>query len=67
VSEVEGSKRVAAHIGIYVSRQAAEPGFDGVHRLDHAGEIAALNDLLDQPQLFVGTTGVPVPDGDSLP
>ena len=33
-------------------------------RLDHAGEVAALDDLLDQPQLLVGEARIVVPDGD---
>ena len=57
VGEVEGGDRRLPDIGVDVARQAAEPGFDRVHRLDHAGEVAALDDLLDQAQLFVGDRG----------
>ena len=45
-------------------RQAAEPRLDRVDRLDHAGEIPALDDLLDQAQLLVGGSGIVVPDRD---
>ena len=64
MGEIEGRDRRLPHIGIDMPRQAAEPGLDGVHRLDHAGEIAPLNDLLDQAELFIGCTGIAVPDGD---
>ena len=41
-------------IGVDMSGQAAEPGVDRVDRLRHRGEVAALDDLLDQSQLLVG-------------
>ena len=64
VGEVEGRDRRLADIGVDVAGQAAEPGLDGVHALGDAGEVAALDDLLDQPQLLVGDAGVFVPDRD---
>lgn len=44
--------------------QAAEPGIDGIDRLDHDGKVAALDDLLDQPQLLVGNARIFIPDDD---
>lgn len=63
--KVEGRDRRLPHIGVDMPRQAAEPGFNGVHRLDHAGEIAPLNDLLDQSQLFISGIGIRIPNRDS--
>ena len=54
VGEVERGDRRLADIGVDVARQAAEPGLHRVDRLGDAGEVAALDDLLDQPQLLVG-------------
>ena len=64
VGKVERRDRRLPDIGIGMSGQAAEPGVDGIDRLDHDAEIAGLDDLFDQPQLFVGAAGVLVPDGD---
>ena len=62
VGEVQGRDRRLADIGIDVARQAPKPGLDGVHGLGDAGEVAALDHLLDQAQLLVGRAGVLVPD-----
>ena len=64
VGKVQGRDRRLANIGIDVAGQASEPGLDGVHALGDAGEVAALDDLLDQPQLLVSDTRVFVPDRD---
>src|SRR3546814_8764792 len=61
--EVQGRDRRLADIGINVPRQAAEPGLDGVDALDHAGEVAALDHLFDEPQALIGDARVIVPDG----
>ena len=49
VGEVQRRDRRLAHIGIDVPRQAPKPGFNGIYGLGDAGEVAALDDLLDQP------------------
>ena len=64
VGEVEGRDRRLAHIGVDVTRQAAEPSLDRVDAFGDAGEIAALNDLLDEAKLLVGDAGILVPDRD---
>ena len=64
VREIEGRDRRLADIGVDMARQAAEPGFDRVDRLAHAGEVAALDGLLDEPQPLVGGPRILVPDGD---
>ena len=64
VGEVQRRDRRLTDIGVSVPGQRAEPGFDRVDRLDHAGEVAALDDLLDQPQFLVGEARIVVPDGD---
>ena len=47
-----------------MARQASEPGLDRVDALGDAGEVAALDHLLDEAQLFVGGTDVVIPDRD---
>jgi hypothetical protein len=42
--------------------ERAEPGLDPVHALDYTREVAALDDLLDQTQLFSRKACVLVPD-----
>src|SRR5271165_4188260 len=54
VSEVQRRDRGLTDVGVSVPGQRAEPGLDGVDSLDHAGEVATLDDLLDQSQLLVG-------------
>ena len=62
VGEVQCRDRRLPHIGVDMARQTPKPGFDGIHGLGDAGEIAALDDLLDEPQLLDSRTGVLVPD-----
>ncbi len=64
MGEIEGGDRRLPDIGVDMAGQGAEPGLDRVHGLIEAGEVAALNHLLDQPQLFVGGARVGVPHGD---
>ncbi len=64
VGEIERRDRRLTHVCIDMAGQTAEPGVHRVHRLDHRREVAALDDLLDQPQFFVGKTRVGVPDRD---
>ena len=64
MGEIQCADRWLADIGIGMSGQAAEPGIDGVDRLDHDAEIAGLDDLLDQPQFLVSAADVLVPDRD---
>ena len=63
--EVQRRNRRLADIGVDMSGQAAEPGFDGVHCLAHTGEIPPLDHLLDLPQPLIGDARVIIPDGDS--
>ena len=62
MGEVQGGDRRLAHIGVSLSRQRAEPGVNGIDRLDHGGEVPALHHLLDQAQFLVGAARVLVPD-----
>ena len=62
MGEIERRDRRLADIGVDMSGKRPEPGLDGVDRLDHAGEVAALDDLLGEPQLLVGETWIFVPD-----
>jgi hypothetical protein len=41
---------------------AAKPSLDRVDRLDHAGEITPLDNLLDEAELLVGSGRVVIPD-----
>ena len=52
VGEVERRDRRLSDIGVEVPGQAAEPGLDGVHPLADDGEVAGLDDLLDQAELL---------------
>jgi hypothetical protein len=57
MGEVQGRERRLADIGVEMAGQRTEPGFDSVQGLRHAGEVAALDDLLDGFQLrFRGKT-----------
>ena len=62
VGEVQGRDRRLAHVGVDMPRQAAEPGFDRVQGLAHAGEVAALDGLLHQSQPFCRDGRILVPD-----
>ena len=37
-------------VGINMARDTAKPGLDSIDRLDHAGEIAPLDDLFDEAE-----------------
>jgi hypothetical protein len=65
VSEVEGRYRWLADIGVDMAGKAPEPSFDRVDRLGDAGEVAALDDLFDQPQFLLGGCGLVVPNRNS--
>src|SRR6516165_6704495 len=65
VSEVEGRDRRLADVGVDMARKAPKPGFDRVDGLRDAGEVEALDDLFDQPQLLVSGRGVLVPNRNS--
>ena len=63
--QVEGRDRRLADIGVDMARQAAEPCLDRVDRLAHAGEVAALDGLLDEPKTLLGDVrGSSSPDRD---
>ena len=64
MGDVQGRNRRLADVGIDVAGQRAQPGIDGVDGLHHAGEVASLNDLLDQAQPFVRDARILVPDRD---
>ncbi|MNE22091.1 hypothetical protein D3C80_1152800 [compost metagenome] len=61
VREVERGDRRRPHIGVDVSGQATEPGFDGVQALCDAGEITLLHDLFGLPEFGVGDRRILVP------
>jgi hypothetical protein len=63
VREIQCGNRRLTHVGVGVAWQGPQPGVDGVDRLNHAGEIPALDDLLDQPKLFVRSAEILVPHG----
>src|SRR6516162_10822044 len=52
------------YIGVDMPRQAAKPGFDRVDGLRHAGEVTALDCLLDEPELLVGNASILIPNRD---
>ena len=51
-------------VGVDMAGERSEPGFDPVHAFDYTREIAALDDLLDEAQLFRRECGIFVPDCD---
>ena len=62
MGEIKGRDRGLTHIGVDMPRQAAKPGFDRVDGFRHAGEVAALDCLLDEPELLVGNTSILIPN-----
>ena len=62
--KIQRGDRRLAHVGVNVTRQAPEPRLDGIRALGNAGEVTALDDLLDEPKLLVGDARVFVPDRD---
>ena len=65
VREVERRDRRLADIGVDMAGKAAEPGLDRVDSLAHAGEVAALDRLLDEKQPLVRDARIFIPDGHS--
>jgi hypothetical protein len=63
MGKVQGRDGRLPDIGVDVTGQGAEPRLDRIHRLMDAGKIAALDDLLDKPELFVRRASVFIPDG----
>ena len=61
VGEIEGGNRRLAHIGVSLAGQRSKPRFDRIDAFGDAGEIAALDDFLDQPELLGCHAGVPIP------
>ena len=64
MGQVQRRDRRLTDIGVGMSRQRTEPGFHDVDGFHHAGEVAALDDLFDQPQFLVGDARIVVPDRD---
>jgi hypothetical protein len=62
MGEVECRDRRLPDIGVDVTGHGAKPRLDRIHRLSNAGEIAALYDLLDKPELFTCRASVFIPD-----
>ena len=63
MSEVQGVQDGLADIGIGVSRQRAQPGFDSVQRLTDRGEAAPIDDTLGNPDMFIDGASVLTDDG----
>ena len=59
--KVQRRDRGLANIGVDMAGQRSEPGLDRIHAFGHAGKIASLDDLLDQPQLLGGKRWLFVP------
>lgn len=64
VGEVQGMDQRLAHVGVDLPRQAAQPGFDGIHGLADAGEAEAVDHALDGAHPVLDTGAVLVPNGD---
>ncbi len=62
--QVQRRDRRLTDVGVGMAGDGAEPGLERIHSFRHAGEVAALNHLLHQPELFSGETRVLVPDSD---
>jgi hypothetical protein len=50
VRKIERRDRRLADVRVGLAGDGAEPGFDGVDAFDDAGEVARLDDFLDQSQ-----------------
>ena len=59
--KVQRRDRGLANIAVDMAGQRSEPGLDRIHAFGHAGKIAALDDLFDQPQLLGGKRRFLVP------
>ena len=64
VRQVERRDRRLSHVGVGMPGKGTKPGIDGIDPLHHAGEVAALDHLLDETQPFVGNAGILIPDRD---
>ena len=64
MGEIERGNGRLADIGVDMSGQGPEPGFDRIHAFSNHREIAALDDLLDQAELFRRKACIFVPYGD---
>ena len=62
VGEIQRRHRRLADIGVDVAGETAEPRLNGVDRLAHAGEVAALHSLFDQALPFLGNPRISVPN-----
>ena len=51
--EIEGRDRRLPDVGVDMTRERTEPRLERVHPFDHAGEVTALDDFLDQGELGV--------------
>ncbi len=61
MGEIDGRDRGPADIGVGVAGQASQPRLDCVHALGDHGEVAPLDDLFDESQLFRCNGGIAVP------
>ena len=61
MGEINGRDRGLADVGVGVAGQTPQPSLDRVHALGDDSEVAALDDLLHQPQLLGGDGGIAVP------
>eukprot|EP01137_Pigoraptor_chileana_P030898 Opistho-2@17990 len=64
VGEIQCADGRLADIGVDMPGQRAEPRVDDIDGLCHRGEVAALDYLLDQPELLGGDPGIVVPHRD---
>src|SRR3546814_8108091 len=64
VGEIECADRRLPDVCVDMTRQAAKPSVDRVHRLGHGRKITALNDFLDEAKLFGRDVGILVPYRD---
>src|SRR3546814_5670695 len=60
----ECADRRLPDVCVDMTRQAAKPSVDRVHRLGHGRKITALNDFLDEAKLFGRDVGILVPYRD---
>src|SRR3546814_5017025 len=65
LGEIECRNGRLPDVGVDMAGKRSEPCLERIHAFDRAGEVAALDDLFDQPELLRRQRRVAVPDRDS--
>ena len=64
MGEIHGRERRLPHIGVGVPGQGPKPSVDRIDGLDHAGEVTALDNFLNEPELLIRLLRIRIPNGN---